>query len=460
MAEHSDYALHIFAGQDFVGELFYHLDSDTFGLTYDPDWVANPRAYALSPPLALTGEISALAIRRFLENLLPEGRALDIACNFSNIQKNNIFALIRLFGSETAGALTFLAAGTKPEATASQIREITFAELQERIAHRRDIPFTVWDAKVRMSVAGFQDKLLVNQVGQRLFLVDGSLSSTHILKPEPLSSVLPLMVANEHFCMALASRISRRRFAQDHVAQVDILRVPDPVLSITRFDRQAIPGVFAAGPDDVKIPVCQRVHIIDGCQAMGLPVSAKYERNMGVGKDVEHIRDGLNFEKLFACREFLEQPLVGIRRLVLWQATTLLFGNSDAHGKNISFYAGRAGLRVAELYDLVSVQQYDPQKLEHALSMAFGDEFVLDAVKSFALADSCERSKVSRSFFARELAALCEIARQEAPLQALDPIYQGAEVEMVASLAAFVVQQATRLQALTKDIPKFKKDVF
>jgi serine/threonine-protein kinase HipA len=297
-------------------------------------------------------------------------------------------------------------------------------------------------------------------VGQRLFLVDGSLSSTHILKPEPLSSTLPLMVANEHFCMALASRISRRRFGEDHIAQVDILRVPDPVLSIARFDRQAIPGVFAVGPDDVKIPVSRRVHIIDGCQATGLPVSAKYERNMGVGKDVEHIRDGLSFEKLFACREFLEQPLMGMRRLLLWQATTLLFGNSDAHGKNISFYAGRAGLRVAELYDLVSVQQYDSQKLEHSLAMAFGDEFLLNTIKSFALADNCERTKVDRSFFARELAALCEIARQEAPLQALDPIYQGAEVEMVEGIAAFVVQQATRLQALTKDIPKFKKDVF
>jgi serine/threonine-protein kinase HipA len=192
MAEHSDYALHIFAGQDFVGELRYLLDLDAFSLTYDPLWVANPRGYALSPQLALTGEISSLAIRRFLENLLPEGRALDTVCNFSNIQKINIFALIRLLGRETAGALTFLAVGTTPEALASQVRELSFAELQERIARRRDIPFTVWDAKVRMSVAGFQDKLLVNQVGQRLFLVDGSLSSTHILKPEPLSSTLPL----------------------------------------------------------------------------------------------------------------------------------------------------------------------------------------------------------------------------------------------------------------------------
>ena len=117
-------------------------------------------------------------------------------------------------------------------------REISPEELQQRIAQRNEIPFSVWDGKVRMSVAGFQDKLLVQKHADRLFLVDGSLASTHILKPQPLNTQLAHMVANEHFCMRLAQEVGLRAYkTRSLVAEVEILRVPDPVLCIARFDR-------------------------------------------------------------------------------------------------------------------------------------------------------------------------------------------------------------------------------
>lgn len=456
----NEYALDLFVGQTPVARLAFHPAQDTFSLAYSPSWVADRHGYALSPHLPLDGKATSLSIRRFLENLLPEGRALDVASVHSNIQKNNIFGLIRYLGNETTGAVTFLPAGQTPQALRPQCRELMHSELQERIKRRNELPFTVWDGRVRMSIAGFQDKLLVNRVGARLFLVDGSLSSTHILKPEPLNTALPFMVANEHFCMKLASRMSLRRYGQDHVAAVEILRIPDPVLSVRRFDRRLRTDQFVDGPGGVKVPVAERLHVIDACQATDISVAAKYERNLGNGKDVAHIRDGASFERLFATRQYLEQPAVGIRRMVMWVVTTLLTGNSDAHGKNLSYYVGRAGLRVAELYDLVSVMQYDSQKLEHELAMAFGDEFRLENVKSFALADFCERAKVSRAFFARELVALCEIAIVEALAQSADPIYTDEEVTLVKSIADFVVQRARLLLRLAKEIPKFKKDIF
>jgi len=456
----NEYALDLFVGQAFVARLTFHPEQDTFSLTYSPTWVADRHGYALSPHLPLDGKATSSSIRRFLENLLPEGRALDVASVHSNIQKNNIFGLIRYLGRETTGAVTFLPAGQTPQALEPQCRELMHSELQERIERRNELPFTVWDGSVRMSIAGSQDKLLINRVGDRLFLVDGSLSSTHILKPESLNSALPFMVANEHFCMKLASRMSLRRYGQDHVAGVDVLRIPDPVLSIRRFDRRLRADEFVDGPGGVKVPVAERLHIIDGCQATDIAVAAKYERNLGNGKDVAHIRDGASFERLFAIRQYLEQPAVGIRRMTMWAVTTLLTGNSDANGKNLSYYVSRAGLRVAELYDLVSVMQYDSQKLEHELAMAFGDEFKLEDVKSFALADFCERANVSRPFFARELVALCEIAIVEALAQSADPIYTGEEVSLVKAIADFIVQRARLLLNFAKEIPKFKKDIF
>jgi len=224
-------------------------------------------------------------------------------------------------------------------------RLLTLAELQERISARNEVPFVIWDGKVRMSVARYQDKLLVQHFGEQLFLGDGAQASTHILKPEPLNTAMPCMVANEHFCMKLASRLSLRRYGQDqaahvaHVAHVAIIRAPDPVLAIQRFDRRRVPGRWVGGPQGVRLPAIERLHIIDGCQATDASVADKYERNMGNGRDVAHIRDGVGFSRLFALRPQLRQPAVGVRRMTLWAVTTLLTGNSDAHGKNIQSYA-------------------------------------------------------------------------------------------------------------------------
>jgi serine/threonine-protein kinase HipA len=443
----SDYALDIFAGSDRVAELAWDPASDTFALAYTQQW--QKAGFALSPHLPLKGAISPVAIRRFLENLLPEGEALDTVSQYTNIAKSNVLGLIRQLGKETAGALTFLPRGTTPQALQSEMRELPDAELQARIDNRANQPFSVWDGRVRMSLAGFQDKLLVLRNDDKTYLADGALTSTHLLKPEPRRAALPHMVANEHFCMAWASGLSRRRHGVDHVAAVELLRVPSPVLCVRRFDREAIPG--AAAPTAVR-----RLHIIDGCQAANLPVGYKYERNIGHGADVAHIRDGMSFEKIFSLRDQWQVPAQGMQRLVFWAATTLLLGNSDAHGKNISFYVERGGLRVAELYDLVSVLQYDPDRLEHSLAMAFGDAFVLDDVRSFALADFCQRTKIPRATFARELQTLCRYAIEQAEIQAASSIYQGEEVPFVQQIAAFIALRAQFLLAQAGEIARFK----
>jgi serine/threonine-protein kinase HipA len=137
--------------------------------------------------------------------------------------------------------------------------------------------------------------------GDRMLLVEGELASTHILKPQPMTQRLPMLVANEHFGMSLAARLGLA------AAPVSILRVPDPVLMVERFDRVRVPhGV-------------RKVHIIDGCQALNLPVSYKYEPNFGSGPDVRDIREGISFA-----------------------------------GKNVSFFCRPEGLALAPFYDLMA----------------------------------------------------------------------------------------------------------
>lgn len=447
-ADGLDQALDAYFGTDHVGRLAFDPEHDRFSFAYSAPWRQQADRFQLSPHIPIDGEVSAVAVRRYIDNLLPEGRALDVVASFTHVQKSNLFGLIRMLGRETAGALSFLPAGQLPQAQEARRRPVTLAELQQRIDERNRIPFSIWDDKVRMSVAGYQDKLLVLREGDTLFLADGSLSSTHILKPEPQNDKLSCMVANEHFCMRLVNRIGQRRLKENWAAKVEILRVPAPVLCVERFDRVREGGRV------------RRLHVIDGCQALNLPVSHKYERPLGNAQDVRHIRDGASFEALSTLRPQLSNAAIGIRQMALWAITTLLLGNSDAHGKNLSFFGRGDTLAVAPFYDLVGVAVYDAQHIDQELAMAFGDEFALPAVRSFALADFCERLGFPRRTFARELKQLCEWAREEAREQALDPVYVEEERRFVRTLADYVVARADFLLEQAMEIPRFSSNLF
>lgn len=454
----SVYSLKVLCAGIHAADLEHDPATGDFAFRYTSTWREDEQSFSLAPSLPLYGSISSSSVRRFLENLLPEGRALDVASVHWNIQKSNVFGLIRQLGRETAGALTFLPAGDDELSIAQPIaREVSPDELQQRIAQRNEIPFSVWDGKVRMSVAGFQDKLLVQKHGARLYLVDGSLASTHILKPQPLNTQLAYMVANEHFCMRLAQEVGLHAYKTPSlVADVEILRVPDPVLCVRRFDRRQSVAEPINVPGAGALPPIQRVHIIDGCQVLDVPPSMKYERNIGTGADVRHVRDGVSLPRLLPVASALEQPVLGARLLNFWSVMTLLLGNSDAHGKNISLMVNPSGMKVAPLYDLVSVTAYGSGQIEHDLAMAFGDEFDLQDITPFALADHCVRCGIDRKFFSRELTMLCSLATQAASRLAADPVYTADERTFVMGVAEAIRERATWLGAMAVHVSRFK----
>ena len=244
------HALTLWADGQQVATLGYEPLNDRWSLDYDRDWIDTPNAFPLSP---------------FVENLLPEGRALDITATTYRVSKSNIFALINALGTETTGAFRFWRSGEAPAAiAATPPREVTRDELNQRLSERDAIPLAVWDGKVRMSIAGVQDKLMVYldrslDEGGRMFLVEPPLASTHILKPDPGRTVTPHLVVNEHFCMSLAKRMGLP------AADVSIHRTPRPVLVVSRFDR--VVTQEAAGA------VVKPLHIIDACQAPDLPAA-------------------------------------------------------------------------------------------------------------------------------------------------------------------------------------------
>ncbi len=445
------HALNLWADGQKVATLGYVAMNDRWTLDYDADWVAAPGAFPLSPALPLQPSVDGYAVgavKRFVENLLPEGRALDITATTYRVSKSNIYALISALGTETTGAFRFWRSDDVPPVVAVKPpREVTREELDQRIAERDQVPLAVWDGKVRMSIAGVQDKLMVyldRPLGDagRLFLVEPPLASTHILKPDPARQVTPHLVVNEHFCMSMARRMKLP------VAEVGIYRTPRPVLVVRRFDRVVVQG----GANE---PTVQRLHIIDGCQACDLPESFKYERNLGSGEHVRNIREGVSFEMLFERVEQTVNKAVARMTLLRWALFQFLIGNCDAHGKNFSFFVRREGLDPAPWYDLVSALQYagiDPE-----LAMAWGDAFLMEEVGAFQLADFAQRCGVDRNLLKREAARLATLAMEHAPAQALaDDYIDEGERAFAGQLRDFVVGQANRLTKLAAEAAKIK----
>jgi len=422
----SRHGLNVFDGAARVGNLSYESLDETFSFAYDPHWFDLAEPYSISPHIPMVGQPApSSTVRRFLENLLPEGRALDIVSTTHQVSKNNIYGLIRELGQETSGALSFVSEDAEPMRNGASKREITGEELRQRINERAHVPFMVWDGRVRMSIAGYQDKLAVYVDQDRLYLVEGDLASTHILKPEPAEARLPMLVANEHFCMCIARRLGLV------AAPVSILRLPDPVLLIERFDRLR------------EAERVRRVHIIDACQALNFPVSYKYERNFGSGRDVRQIRDGASFPRLFSLAEYTVQKAVTRLSLVRWALFNFLIGNSDAHGKNVSFFCRNDGLWLAPFYDLVSVVQYDG--LDHELAMAYGEEFLLQDIGPFQWADFARTTGTPRALLAREMRRIGKAAPAAARAQASEDTYVGEERALVERISAFVQNQAGKL---------------
>lgn len=448
------HALHVWSDEAQVATIEHEGRDDRWSLSYAEPWVADVQAYPLSPALPLVrpaADYASASIKRFIEHLLPEGRALDVAVAYNGLAKTNVFGLIWALGAETAGALRFSGdAATAQPGGEPILREIPLQELDQRIAEREHVPLTVWDGKVRMSVAGLQDKLLVYldrplQEGGRLFLVNGQrLASTHILKPDTGNRQTPHLAVNEHFCMSLARRMKLP------AAEVSLLRTPRPVLVVRRFDREV---------DNVSgQPRVHRRHIIDACQACDLPVPYKYERNLGSAEAVRHIRDGVSFERLFGCADHTANKAATRLAMLRWALLQFLIGNSDAHGKNFSFFVRPGGLlEPTPWYDLVSVLQYDGFDTE--LAMAYGDVFSHAEVSAFALADFATRCGVDRKLMRREGQRLAKLATAEAAAQAQADDYEGeAEQAFVQGIATFVAQQADRLTQLVADAARWKDD--
>jgi len=378
------YSLDVVYGLQVIGQLTQYKESGLLELSYSQQW--QETGFAISPALTFEKHDNAAAYN-FLDNLLPEGEARKLLAQDIGVNEKQVFPQIRAIGNDLCGAFSFLAEQVSSSDKAT-FRVIEDKELIHRLDHKEDIGLLQWDEKPRLSVAGVQDKLniFVNEHGE-IGLADGTLSSTYILKFERENCAK--LVINEYFCMKLSqlvglptSDVTLKRFGKH------------PALLVKRFDRKF----------DVTSNRVLRKHVIDGCQALNLPRDYKYERNLGDGRDVKHIRDGASLERLFSfCRQSSE-PIANMQWLINWQLFNLLISNYDSHGKNVSFFYGANESVFTPAYDLVNVAMFD--QFKHTLAMAMGDEFEPDTINAYQLADFADSCQLDRKLVSRMLIKL------------------------------------------------------
>lgn len=427
-------ALSVFLNRSPLGTITLEGKEDRYALEYAQAWL-DGAGFPISPHLK-PGDCESERVKRFLSNLLPEGKWLEELSVGNQISKSNIFGLVALIGAETTGALTFQYADAVQKPWPTQFREVSAEELTERIAHRRQVSIAQWDGKPRLSVAGVQDKLpiMIRPNGVMGF-GEGELASTHILKFGRRPDMH--MIINEFICMRLAQLIKLP------VAEVSLVRFGEPVLAVERFDRRWNAGRV------------ERLHLIDGCQILDLPPTYKYERPFGKSGSGAKIRTGASLPKLFDACRLCRVPARAIRDLLNWTLFQLIVGNCDAHAKNISYFIDKTGIDVAPGYDLLNIDIYGDE-FERDLAMAIGDEFRAEKVMPYDLALFCEACNLPQRQVGISMKNLCNAVLENLDRLPTQDVQDGDEMCFTHDLVRRIGSNAEGFLEIAKELPRVK----
>jgi len=250
------------------------------------------------------------------------------------------------------------------------------------------------------------------------------------------------MTSNELACMRLAQATGLP------TAEIRLEWIPEPVVLIKRFDRT------------INGNRIRRLHCIDGCQALGLGVSMKYERPYGDNRDVQHIRDGASLPKLFALvAQASAKPAADRLALLRWAIFQVLIGNTDAHGKNLSFFMDTGGLSLTPAYDLVCCLLYADDRIADTLAMAVGDNFNPTALTAYDWAVMADECQLNPKLVSRELKQLADKIILVWPGLQHELVQNGAEKNTLKSIGEIFLQQCTHSLKLVAEITKVSRNL-
>lgn len=273
----------------------------------------------------------------FVTGLLPEGHHRTSMSRLAGVETLDGLGMLARFGRDVAGALVIAPDGGGPDDAGGFTRTVApgLVALSEEdlLADVASLPARTLALHndSELSLAGLEDKILLVGTPDGWARPVHGYPSTHILKVD--NRIHRGTVVLEHDCLQLA----RQAGIPAPASQLTKVGDADCII-VERYDRTVTDG-----------HVC-RVHQEDSCQALGIDPAA---RDGGRGKYESH--GGPSFagiaRLLTAYGADLEAELVRLLERVMF---TIVIGDADAHGKNVSLlHPTPEHIALAPLYDTV-----------------------------------------------------------------------------------------------------------
>lgn len=349
-----------------------------------------------SPVLSRSLRVSLTSVEStesFFGALLPEGRHLGRLATAAKTVSSDLLGLLRYVGADLAGALRV--GDTRSPAPPEVLSPDDVAALL-----RGASGFLVGGGG--SALPGFQRKLTLTRRDGSWLRGNGTLASTHILKP--VDAEYRSSVESEHYVLQIARHLGLAGF------ETWVERMGDlEVLVIERYDRRE----SADG-------VVERLHQEDAGQALGLPWGGndKFERN-NPAANLEAVAALLDTNRSVVGREPFRDRL----KLVRYTTLNVAAGNTDAHAKNFSLLHDDHGrTRLAPFYDAA------PLALDHALGTALamrinGVSQLPDVTADDLVAEAVTwgiPAELARGEVARTLGQIVEATRSVVPHESIE----------------------------------------
>ena len=324
---------------------------------YDEKYLNDKTSVPLSASLPLQREeFSQKQCIPFFSGLLPEEDSRKKIADYLHISETSTLKLLEALGGECAGLISILSEDdlfskeTSYKLDSKNYEPLDDNRLLEFIEKMNTRPLIKADDKLRLSLAGAQEKLALAKINGEWYLPLNGSPSTHILKPARTGS-LSSLAQNEYICMKLAKSFGLP------VPDVDLLKIAEKdIFVVERYDR-------IKEADSI-----QRLHQEDFCQALGIMSTTKYQNDGGPG-----IIDIFN-----TILKVCTVPALESQKFLRYVLFNYVIGNCDSHGKNYSMLYKNNRVELSPLYDVVSTIIYSG--LTEKLSMKIGKHYEIQKV--------------------------------------------------------------------------------
>ena len=347
---------------------------------YDENYLNDKKTVPLSASLPLQREeFSQKQCIPFFSGLLPEEDSRKKIADYLHISETSTLKLLEALGGECAGLISILSEDeddlfskeTSYKLDSKNYEPLDDNRLLEFIEKMNTRPLIKADDKLRLSLAGAQEKLALAKINGEWYLPLNGSPSTHILKPTRTGS-LSSLAQNEYICMKLAKSFGLP------VPDVDLLNIAGKdVFVVERYDRIK------------EANSIQRLHQEDFCQALSIMSTSKYQNNGGPG-----IIDIFN-----TILKVCTVPALESQKFLRYVLFNYVIGNCDSHGKNYSLIYKNNRVELSPLYDVVSTIIYSG--LTEKLSMKIGKHYEIQKVTQEDFSLLAESLNIKYSIFSK-----------------------------------------------------------